>query len=388
MEVVEKYTVYALACQDGCYYIGRVTGANAQIGSRFHEHKQGDGFGSAWTKLHPPEWIVEICENQDKYQEDVMVYRYVEKYGIDKVRGGTYCQCELSDSQIKELETKLKSVNDACYKCGRKGHFASQCRDRVAPDARGAQAQVEAATNSKRTNGSDVKQHSASHIKDKERKAKATTKSTQNKNDSHSAVCFRCGRASHLIADCYATKDATGKKIEDDARICGRCGRDSHTREKCYANKNVHGEELPPSYQPSRRKRKRQSNDADDGDQGDDSDDDDRCDADDDKQDKHGARGAGSSSNGRQRRQQHGGKPAKKVRRTSASATNQVDLFGKMASLSQRPSAQAVKKSILAKAESAANDLALFAVLGATAWVAGSALTSASRSLERILQLP
>ncbi len=51
----------------------------------------------------------------------------MEIYGIDKVRGGSYSQIELSKFQIECLEKEISHAQGKCFRCGRFGHFAKNC---------------------------------------------------------------------------------------------------------------------------------------------------------------------------------------------------------------------------------------------------------------------
>jgi predicted GIY-YIG superfamily endonuclease len=118
-------TIYALQLQNDKYYIGKThRGIGADI--RFQEHKSGHG--SEWTKLYEPISILESYEHDSTFEEDVLTKKYMIKYGIENVRGGSYTKIILDEWQVKSLEHEFKSVNDACYKCGKEGHFASECR--------------------------------------------------------------------------------------------------------------------------------------------------------------------------------------------------------------------------------------------------------------------
>jgi hypothetical protein len=49
------------------------------------------------------------------------------EHGIDNVRGGSYSNVNLTEQQRDSLTKELRTAQNACFKCGRKGHFAKDC---------------------------------------------------------------------------------------------------------------------------------------------------------------------------------------------------------------------------------------------------------------------
>jgi hypothetical protein len=115
-------TVYILKCEHNCYYIGKTRGSYfIDIGNHFQ------GKGCEWTKLHKPvrlEILRHFCNEED---DDFYTRLYMTKYGLDKVRGGSYSQVELSEQQVYELNHYPIDQQITCFKCSLKGHKGYIC---------------------------------------------------------------------------------------------------------------------------------------------------------------------------------------------------------------------------------------------------------------------
>lgn len=158
-------SVYVLKLKNGMIYVG-IT--NKDVMERFEEHVRGDG--SEWTKLHEPIKIIEVLKNADPFDEDKYTKIYMNKYGIDKVRGGSYCTIKLPEYKIKSLSSELNNSNSTCFICSSQGHYAKDCPEN----------------------------------KSKKRGNKKIT----------NLFCKTCGRNSHNAENCYAKHDLDGKVIK------------------------------------------------------------------------------------------------------------------------------------------------------------------------------
>ena len=112
--------IYVLKLTNNKYYVGKTDNPDLRLKAHI------DNSGSTWTKKYKPIKIIELFEG-DKYDEDKYVQKYMDKYGIENVRGGSYSNIKLNSTQKSALKHIMKSNNDKCFKCNMKGHFASNC---------------------------------------------------------------------------------------------------------------------------------------------------------------------------------------------------------------------------------------------------------------------
>ncbi len=102
-------------------YVGKTTNPKMSIANHF------ELCGSSWTRKYKPINIIELLPNCDDFDEDKYTLKYMEKYGINNVRGGSFCEIILPKEQISVIAKMISSSTDKCFICGQPGHFASTC---------------------------------------------------------------------------------------------------------------------------------------------------------------------------------------------------------------------------------------------------------------------
>ena len=112
--------IYALQLEQDKWYIGKTNTNKIRIDTHF------DSNGSEFTKTYKPLEVYEIIPECDKYDEDKYVKKYMDKYGIDNVRGGTYSRLELTIEEKQLIQKELWGANDLCFLCGGE-HFIKDC---------------------------------------------------------------------------------------------------------------------------------------------------------------------------------------------------------------------------------------------------------------------
>ena len=114
-------TIYILKLQDNKYYVGKTNNINKRILDHFTNN------GSEWTKKYEPIEILNEYNSNDCFDEEKYTLLNMDKYGIDNVRGGSYCKILLSDLEKDKIKQIINSITDKCYKCGITGHYAKEC---------------------------------------------------------------------------------------------------------------------------------------------------------------------------------------------------------------------------------------------------------------------
>ena len=183
-------TLYILELEKGKYYVGKTD----NLEKRFEQHKNGQG--SEWTRTYKPIKMLETRKVTSSHDENNVTKDFMKKYGIENVRGGSYCQVDLPYHIDETIRHELRSNDDKCFKCGKPGHFANQCKRR---------SSFEANCCGKQFFDFDEFMNHTKGCK------------TRNKQSSSSSdKCYRCGRKGHWSSSCYARTDKDGNDLDSD----------------------------------------------------------------------------------------------------------------------------------------------------------------------------
>lgn len=106
--------IYILELIDNKYYIGKTSNPDFRLETHFNIGE------SVWTIKYKPIKLIELITGCDNFDEDKYTLKYMEKYGIENVRGGSFCQINLSQENINTINKMLlnstKSINNNTVK--------------------------------------------------------------------------------------------------------------------------------------------------------------------------------------------------------------------------------------------------------------------------------
>lgn len=194
--------IYILRLSTGKYYIGKTK----NVDKRWEEHIKGNGSG--WTKKYKPLSLIKSVVSTSHFDEDRYVKEYMEKYGIENVRGGTYSNMVLDANCIAVLEKEIRHSNNLCVRCGRETHFIKDCY--AATDSDGKAIKKEAAKETKK----DVKPPKA--YKEMAKTKKKDYCGSDSGDDSGDDYYSDCGSDS---GDCNSNSSNGNSDSEEDETL-------------------------------------------------------------------------------------------------------------------------------------------------------------------------
>lgn len=215
--------IYVLFLEQNKWYVGFT---EREIGIRIAEHF--DSNGSEWTKKYKPIQLMHIQEGTPT-DEDNLTLKYMLEYGWWNVRGGRWCQINMTMPPIELLPNLSTDITREVYL-----HNVSENLGLV-PKNITLESLRDDLVDSSHNDSVDSSHNELPDTSNNINITQMTTKLVPTK-------MYKLG----VIVDKYepSIRITPNHHIPTKMMECYRCGRDGHFMKQCYAKSHINGKNL------------------------------------------------------------------------------------------------------------------------------------------------
>ena len=117
--------IYILQCEKDKYFIGCCQ--KSKLIKTLRKHRDGKA-AEPWTRRYHAVTCLKAINLTFERQVTIETERAMKRWGIKNVRGGDYSKILMTPFQRRHVMRKIKWADNACWKCGRVGHFVGMCK--------------------------------------------------------------------------------------------------------------------------------------------------------------------------------------------------------------------------------------------------------------------
>lgn len=198
--------IYVLELEGHKYYVGKTNHPDFRIEDHFNSE------GCSWTRKYKPLKVFCMESDCDDYDENKFTLKFMTMFGIDNVRGGSFCQLKLSTDEYKLINKMISGATDKCYNCGRSGHFAAHCRQNVHKKFYKAKQRVSQIQRCYKCGRAGHYANSCLDLDSEQR-------------------CYKCDQVGHYANSCLDSDSDSDS--EQSVQRCYKCGQAGHYANNC-----------------------------------------------------------------------------------------------------------------------------------------------------------
>lgn len=115
--------IYILRLEEGKYYVGLY---EKSLKPPSMEEIVYD-VNNDWVNTYSPIELLEVIPLNDAFDVNMIMFKLMNEFGINNVRGGKLCHLALNEDEHMILAKLVYGTTDKCYQCGHYGHYKHLC---------------------------------------------------------------------------------------------------------------------------------------------------------------------------------------------------------------------------------------------------------------------